>query len=301
MNQRANILFVDDEKKFADAMAKVLRYGGYSVQTAYAGSEALEKYQTEKFDLVITDLKMPVMDGIELIRHIRGIKEDQKILVVTAFPGQCMPWNRRFTESGGEEFDMGKIEYLVKPFSPKMLIEAVEKIFRNERISDDTHTSVPERNNEVLDNGIEKSDDDRKKSEESVVGDSETATKDFIPTAARQILEETSQALGAASACALVERDGKPLAVVNDSGAAQDAYSGKFSTVITDLRDTLAETGSGNLAEGILKLDNQWILVHFFSSGNCYLCIITGLEVPMGTLRTVAKKTIEGLSSLLDL
>ncbi|MBD3285544.1 response regulator, partial [candidate division WOR-3 bacterium] len=70
MNTRANILFVDDENKFAEAMAKVLRYGGYSVQTAYSGSRALEKYQTEKFDLVITDLKMPVMDGIELMRHI---------------------------------------------------------------------------------------------------------------------------------------------------------------------------------------------------------------------------------------
>ncbi|MBN2380676.1 response regulator [candidate division WOR-3 bacterium] len=300
MNERARILFVDDERKFADAMAKVLRYGDFNVQTAYSGSQALDFYQSESFDLVITDLKMPVMDGIELIRRIKQINQDQLILVITAFPTQCMPWNRRFSESGAPELDLETVNYLVKPFTPKRLIEVVEKTFREKDVALGRKVSVAESADETL------TSEEEMFSHEPVAGKTsqkvvKPTSGNFISNAALEILEESSGAVGAPAVCALVGFDGVTIAEVNTSGMGKDAYSGKFADAMKLLRKTLAEVGSGHLNEGTLKLDKHWILVRFLDRANCYLCIVALLGVPIGTLRTVAKKTVEGLSSVLEM
>ena len=286
MKERARILFVDDERKFADAMAKVLRYGGFTVQTAYSGSDALNHFQNDIFDLVITDLKMPVMDGIELIRRIRNIKQEQKILVITAFPGQVMPWNRRFTEFGEQELDLDALSYLVKPFTPKHLIEIVEESFMNK-----PQTGAPpdiESVNKIL-----------KPEERELLKHEETVVTKAVPLISADpclpVLEDASAAIGSPSVCVLVDFNGGVIAEVNDLGLGKDAYSGRFSLAMTLLRETLIEVSGESLSEGILKLGKHWVVVRFMERTSMYLCIITSSDVPMGTLRTVARKTTESL------
>jgi|GEM_PF-298134 len=115
---KTRILFVDDEVGFTEAMSKVLASHSFDVKTANSGSSAVDIFSKEEFDLVITDLNMPNMDGIELIRRIRDIKPEQQILIVTGFPSH---------ESQEEAFKMGVENYIVKPFSTKRFLELVSK------------------------------------------------------------------------------------------------------------------------------------------------------------------------------
>jgi two-component system response regulator HydG len=83
--QRARILVVDDEAPARSGLEKLLRQDGYTVATAESGERALEVAGELVPDVVVTDLKMPGMDGIELVNRLREIDPDQPIIVVTAF------------------------------------------------------------------------------------------------------------------------------------------------------------------------------------------------------------------------
>jgi len=115
---KARILFVDDEKKFVDAMSQLLRSKGYHVQAAYSGKLALEIFEPGEFDLVITDLSMPLMDGIELIREIRQQHPYQRIIVITGFPSQS---------TQEQAYKLGTLNYIAKPFKTQRLLELVEE------------------------------------------------------------------------------------------------------------------------------------------------------------------------------
>lgn len=117
MEEKTRILFIDDEKDFANAMSQVLVLQGYQVETAYSAKLALQVYSAGKFDLVITDLSMPGMDGIELIRQIRKLHRGQKIIVVTAFPSQ---------RTQEQAYKLGTLSYIAKPFRPARFIEMVK-------------------------------------------------------------------------------------------------------------------------------------------------------------------------------
>ena len=70
MEQVKHILLVDDEKVFVESMAEVLRTRGFEVETATTGKQALAIVKSSDYDLLVTDLSMPGMDGIELIRQV---------------------------------------------------------------------------------------------------------------------------------------------------------------------------------------------------------------------------------------
>jgi len=129
---KACILYAEDEVIVNHKMTGMLRSHGYEVQMALTGGEAFQQYKEQNFDLLITDLKMPVMDGIELIREVRCINPSQRIIVATAFPAQLMPWNLRLSPSQSmeEKFDLGTIDYLIKPFPARNLLAAVAKSLR---------------------------------------------------------------------------------------------------------------------------------------------------------------------------
>lgn len=87
MNDRKRILVVDDEKKVLFVFRGALRRlgEGYEVVTAADGYEALEKAREQPFDLLLTDLKMPNMDGIDLTREMRAINPDLVVVWMTAY------------------------------------------------------------------------------------------------------------------------------------------------------------------------------------------------------------------------
>lgn len=115
---KGNVLVVDDEKIVLKSCEKVLIPEGYGVDTSVSGKEALTFLDKKRYDLVITDIKMPEMDGLEFMRQVRKKDPDINIVVITGYPSQ---------ESIREALSLRIIDYLPKPFSPPLLLEAVTK------------------------------------------------------------------------------------------------------------------------------------------------------------------------------
>jgi len=111
---KGNILVVDDEQIVLKSCERVLKPEGYEVDTASSGNEALGLLEKNKYDLIVTDIKMPEMDGLEFMRRVRVKNPDINIVVITGHPSQ---------ESIKEALSLRIIDYLPKPFSPAHLVE----------------------------------------------------------------------------------------------------------------------------------------------------------------------------------
>jgi len=111
---KGNILVVDDEQIVLKSCERVLKPEGYEVDTATSGNEALALLEKNKYDLIVTDIKMPEMDGLEFMRRVRVKNPDINIVVITGHPSQ---------ESIKEALSLRIIDYLPKPFSPAHLVE----------------------------------------------------------------------------------------------------------------------------------------------------------------------------------
>ncbi len=115
---KGNILVVDDEQIVLKSCERILSHEGYSVDTAMSAKEAMQLLEKNLYDLIITDIKMPEMDGIEFMKQVRAKNPDINIVVITGYPSQ---------ESIREALSLRIIDYLPKPFSPIHLLEASNK------------------------------------------------------------------------------------------------------------------------------------------------------------------------------
>jgi NADP-reducing hydrogenase subunit HndA len=113
-----NILIVDDELVVIKSAERVLRSEGYSVEGALGGREAIMKIGQNNYDLVFTDLKMPEVDGITLIRWIKKMKPSIGIVIITGYPSQ---------DTIKEALELGIIDYVPKPFTPSVLLDVTER------------------------------------------------------------------------------------------------------------------------------------------------------------------------------
>ncbi len=120
--QKHNILIVDDEKNILKLVSTTLRKENYSVETAASSEEAIEKFNRDGHDLVITDLKLPGKSGIEMLEYIESRTPDVPVIMITAFGT---------IESAVEAMKKGAFSYLTKPVNPDELLtvvrEALEK------------------------------------------------------------------------------------------------------------------------------------------------------------------------------
>ena len=115
------ILLVDDEIEITEINKRYLEQGGYDVDIANDGKEALEKYKKNKYSLIITDIMMPNMDGYDLISEVQYLDEEQPFLFITA----------KTTEPDKiYALSLGADDYIVKPFSPRELVLRVRNILR---------------------------------------------------------------------------------------------------------------------------------------------------------------------------
>src|SRR5581483_4119908 len=112
------ILVVDDEQSMRDVLSIMLKRAGYTVTTASDGDEAIAHLGKEIFDLVITDLKMPKVGGLEVLKAVKASSPDTVVLVITAFAS---------AESAVEAMKHGAYDYLTKPFQ----VDEVQLIIRN--------------------------------------------------------------------------------------------------------------------------------------------------------------------------
>lgn len=115
------VLTVDDSRTIREMVAFTLRGAGYEVYEAENGVKGIEMLQKEAIDLVIADINMPEMDGITMIRTIRGDNQFKKmpILVLTT------EGDERRKNEGREA---GATGWIVKPFAPDRLVEVVRKV-----------------------------------------------------------------------------------------------------------------------------------------------------------------------------
>ena len=115
---KGNVLVVDDEQIVLRSCERILVPEGYGVNTANSAKDALNLLDKNTYDLIITDLKMPEMDGIDFMKQVRSKDPDINIVVITGYPSQ---------ESIKDSLDLRIIDYLPKPFSPALLLEVANK------------------------------------------------------------------------------------------------------------------------------------------------------------------------------
>jgi len=118
-----NILIVDDSESIREVVKFTLENEGYNVMIGIDGKDALPYLNGQPIDLVITDLHMPNMDGIELIRHIRTIDAYKHIPIL--FLTTESQVSKKM-----EAKDAGATGWIIKPFVPTKLLEALKKVIR---------------------------------------------------------------------------------------------------------------------------------------------------------------------------
>ncbi len=117
---KARLLIVDDEEKFADYLCKRLVNRDYDVTVAFSGEEALEKLKVANFDVVILDVLMPGIDGIETLRGIKNLKPLTEVIMLTGHAS---------VESGVEGMKLGAYDYLMKPCDTDELVSKINKAY----------------------------------------------------------------------------------------------------------------------------------------------------------------------------
>ncbi|MEQ8539623.1 MAG: response regulator [Coleofasciculus sp. D1-CHI-01] len=115
------ILIVDDEKNIRLTIAQSLDPLGYQVATADNGEDALLQLKVQEYDLILLDLKMPGMNGLEVLRRAIEIYPDIKIIIISA---------HGTIEDAVEAMKLGAVDFLQKPFTPKerRVIGSVKKL-----------------------------------------------------------------------------------------------------------------------------------------------------------------------------
>jgi two-component system, OmpR family, response regulator MprA len=118
---KAQILVVDDEPRITGLLRRILAYEGYSVSIAASGDEALTRTLEHPPDLIVLDILLPTLDGLEVTRRIRAAGDQVPILMLTALDSVA---NRV------EGFEIGADDYLVKPFAAEELLVRVKALLR---------------------------------------------------------------------------------------------------------------------------------------------------------------------------
>ena len=118
-NAKARILAVDDEPVVLDSFRRILVLEGFDIDTVETGPEALTLVRSNDYDFVFTDLKMPNMDGVEVVKAVKHLRPDVDMVVITGYGT---------IETAVETLQHGACEYVQKPFSADELAEFVHKL-----------------------------------------------------------------------------------------------------------------------------------------------------------------------------
>ena len=122
------LLIVEDEKELCDTVAKTLYHAGYEVDTCYDGSESLDYILAESYDLIVLDLNLPGMDGMELLKELRKKNEETKVLILSA---------RSQIADKVEGLDAGANDYMEKPFHLQELEARIRSLTRRKFVQKD--------------------------------------------------------------------------------------------------------------------------------------------------------------------
>jgi len=122
-NQR--ILVVDDEKNIRLTVTQALQALGVEVRSAGNGQEALQKLEESEFSLILLDLKMPGMDGFEVLRRVVEMRPDIRVIIISAYGT---------VEKVVEAMKLGAVDFIQKPFTPQELREIVAEVLDRNKV-----------------------------------------------------------------------------------------------------------------------------------------------------------------------
>ncbi len=116
--QNIKILIIDDDVKMLELLEKVLLRKGYLVEVTSKPREALEKFESDGFDIVVTDINMPEINGLEILRQIKSISPNIIVIMITAFAT---------VSSAVESMKLGAYDYIIKPFNMEEFVLIIQR------------------------------------------------------------------------------------------------------------------------------------------------------------------------------
>ncbi len=142
------VMVVDDERDIRDGSERILTRVGYDVQKASRGAEALEMLETDPVSIVFLDLKMPGMDGLEVLDRIREMNEEILVIVITGYAT---------VETAIQAMKKGAYDFIPKPFEPDQLRIVVNRASEKIRLHDEARRLQAEKRRTLVDLDTEKS------------------------------------------------------------------------------------------------------------------------------------------------
>jgi DNA-binding NtrC family response regulator len=119
VSEKRRVLIVDDDRDIVTIVSTILGGRGWDIKAAYNGREALEAVTLSKPDIILLDIMMPEMNGIEVLKRIKKIDTDARIIMITAFGD---------VESYLDSMELGAYEYINKPFETDELLEMIDRV-----------------------------------------------------------------------------------------------------------------------------------------------------------------------------
>jgi len=123
--ERTRILIVDDEEIVRESLSSWLAKDGYSVATVSDGPSAVARTEAERWSILLVDMKMPGMDGLQVLERVRQVQPDATVVIMTAYAT---------VDTAVSAMKLGAYDYLVKPFEPEELSLMVEKIVHQQAL-----------------------------------------------------------------------------------------------------------------------------------------------------------------------
>lgn len=148
MAEKENILVVDDERGIREGCRRILMSEGFSADVAENGEEGLRLAKVKPFDLILVDLMMPVMSGLEMMEQVRQYDPEIIMIVITGFAT---------IETAVEAMKHGAYDYIPKPFTPDQLLAVVNRGLEKRRLSLQAQRLMEERDQKLLEVANEES------------------------------------------------------------------------------------------------------------------------------------------------
>ena len=148
VTEKERILVVDDERGIREGCRRILQSEGFAVETAENGNEGLMKAKEAAYDLILIDLMMPGMGGMDLLGHIRGLDPEIIAIVITGYAT---------VETAVEAMKQGAYDYIPKPFTPDQLMAVLNRGLETRRLRFERQQLLEERDRKLLEVANEKS------------------------------------------------------------------------------------------------------------------------------------------------
>ena len=126
LTAQVEILIVDDDKEICEYMETFLARDGFLVKAINAPQDAVEEVRSGRYHIVVLDLMMPKIDGIELLKQIRKVDSDIAVIIFTGYPS---------LESAVASMKLDAVDYIKKPFNPEEFREVIERVMKRKGLA----------------------------------------------------------------------------------------------------------------------------------------------------------------------